>query len=457
MQSIYQFLRPSLAALILVFVAPGGLLAEEAVTEAPLEASEEEPQGLLPLNDLRTFTEIFDRIKRAYIEEVDDKTLFENAIQGLLQGLDPHSSYLEKDAFDDLQVNTKGEFGGLGIEVEMEDGFVKVVAPIDDTPAAKAGVLSMDLIVKIDNQPVKGMTLQNAVELMRGKPGTKILLTIVREGESGPLDIELTRAAIKVASVRTRNLGEGFGYIRISQFQVNTGDDLRDALEKLNEEHDSLKGLVLDLRNNPGGVLNAAVEVSDAFLTEGLIVYTSGRLPSSELRYNATEDDPSAGLPTVVLINGGSASASEIVAGALQDNNRAIILGTQSFGKGSVQTVLPLNNDRALKLTTALYYTPSGRSIQAEGVIPDLVIENAKVTPLKTRSLRFKESDLRGHLTNGNADDDDKKGNKKDKKAKDKKTSDNKKDTEAPVNLAEKDFQLYEALNLLKGINIIGH
>ncbi len=450
MQFIQQYLRPSLASIILVFMATGPLLAEPAGADRVTVAPDEEPQGLLPLNDLRTFTEIFDRIKRAYIEEVDDKTLFENAIQGLLQGLDPHSSYLEKDAFDDLQVNTKGEFGGLGIEVEMEDGFVKVVAPIDDTPAAKAGILPRDLIVKIDEKPVKGMTLQDAVELMRGKPGTSIELTIVREGETGPLNVEIIRAAIKVASVRTRNLGDGFGYIRISQFQVNTGDDLRDALKKLNKENDPLKGLVLDLRNNPGGVLNAAVEVSDAFLTDGLIVYTNGRLPNSELRYNATEDNPSDGLPTVVLINGGSASASEIVAGALQDNKRAIILGTQSFGKGSVQTVLPLNNDRALKLTTALYYTPSGRSIQAEGVVPDLVVENAKVSVLGSRSLRFKESDLRGHLINGKGD-----AAKKDKTAGSKKDSAKDEATEEPIHLAETDFQLYEALNLLKGIDIL--
>ncbi|MCF7981397.1 MAG: S41 family peptidase [Pseudomonadales bacterium] len=400
-------------------------------------------ETLLPLEDLRTFTDIFDRIKKAYVEPVDDKTLLENAIRGMLEGLDPHSVYLEKEAFDDLQENTKGEFGGLGLEVEMENGFVKVVSPIDDTPAIKAGIQSQDLILKIDDAPVKGMTLQEAVGLMRGEPGTKITLTIAREGETKPLVLTLTRDLIKVASIKSRSLEEGFGYIRITQFQVTTGDDLVKAIKKLHKENSPLKGLVLDLRNNPGGVLNAAVEVSDAFLNDGLIVYTKGRLPNSELRYSATPDDPSQQVPLVVLINGGSASASEIVAGALQDHHRAVIMGTESFGKGSVQTVLPLNNERALKLTTARYYTPNGRSIQAEGITPDINIENAKVTSLTTGSLRFKEADLKGHLEHIG-----------DEKIKPNKSS-SAKPNGHEMDLAETDFQLHEALNLLKGIYII--
>ncbi|MCB1663434.1 MAG: S41 family peptidase [Pseudomonadales bacterium] len=415
--------------------------------EAPpgnFEADESEAQEtLLPLEELRTFTDIFDRIKKAYVEPVEDSVLLENAIKGMLEGLDPHSVYLEKEAFDDLQENTKGEFGGLGLEVEMEDGFVKVVSPIDDTPALKAGIRSQDLILKIDDAPVKGMSLLDAVNLMRGDPGTDITLTIAREGETKPLIITLTRDIIKVASIKSKSLEAGFGYIRITQFQVTTGDDLVKAIKKLRKTNSPLKGLVLDLRNNPGGVLNAAVEVSDAFLSDGLIVYTKGRLPNSELRYSATPEDPSQQVPVVVLINGGSASASEIVAGALQDHQRAVIMGTESFGKGSVQTVLPLNNERALKLTTARYYTPSGRSIQAEGITPDINIENAKVTALGTGSLRFKEADLKGHLEHTD-----------DQKVKNKKIESAQADGHE-MDLAETDFQLHEALNLLKGIYII--
>jgi len=427
----------------LMFSLNSAALAEDMpIGNTDIEADDTQ-ETLLPLEELRTFTDIFDRIKKAYVEPVEDKVLLENAIRGMLEGLDPHSVYLEKEAFDDLQENTKGEFGGLGLEVEMEDGFVKVVSPIDDTPAIKAGIQSQDLILKIDDAPVKGLSLQEAVKLMRGEPGTTITLTIAREGETKPLVITLTRDIIKVASIKSKSLEDGFGYIRITQFQVTTGNDLVKAIKKLRKENNPLKGLVLDLRNNPGGVLNAAVEVSDAFLRDGLIVYTKGRLANSELRYSATPEDPSRQVPLVVLINGGSASASEIVAGALQDHQRAVIMGTESFGKGSVQTVLPLNNERALKLTTARYYTPNGRSIQAEGITPDISIENAKVTSLATRSLRFKEADLKGHLEQTD-----------DNKTKDKK-SEPAKPNGHEMDLAETDFQLYEALNLLKGIHII--
>ncbi len=393
-------------------------------------------EAALPLNDLRTFTEIFSRIKQAYVEPVEDRTLLENAIHGMLDGLDPHSLYLEKEAFSDLQINTQGQFGGLGIEVEMDGGFVRVITPIDDTPALRAGILPRDLIIKIDDKPIKGLKLQDAVNLMRGEPGTQITLTIVRDGQSKPLVITLVRDVIKVASVKSRTLEKGYGYIRITQFQVSTGTDLLKAIRELQHDNSPLNGIVLDLRNNPGGVLSAAVEVSDAFLTGGLIVYTKGRMENSEIRYNAVADDPSKGVPLVVLINGGSASASEIVAGALQDHQRAVILGTTSFGKGSVQTILPLNNERALKLTTARYFTPNGRSIQAEGITPHLVINNAKVTALTESSIGYKEADLKGHLENDN-------GNKETASAGNQKS------------LPETDFQLNEALNLLKGINII--
>jgi carboxyl-terminal processing protease len=410
-----------------------------ALTLNPAFAEEVQPQaeqGPLPLKELRTFTEVYDRIKKAYVEPVDDATLLNNAIDGMLNGLDPHSVYLRKDALDELQESTRGEFGGLGIEIEMQNGFVRVITPIDDTPALKAGVEAGDLIIKIDDQTVSGLSLQEAVDLMRGKPGTKVTLTVAREPQPQPVEITIVRDIIKVASVKSRSLEPGYGYIRLTQFQVKTGADTLKAIKKLQQENQPLKGLVLDLRNNPGGVLNGAVEVADAFLTKGLIVYTSGRLPNSELRFNATPEDPSQNVPLVVLINGGSASASEIVAGALQDHHRAVILGTESFGKGSVQTVLPLTDESALKLTTARYYTPSGRSIQAEGITPDLFVETTRVTTNSDPALRIKEADLKGHLSNGN------------EQAREEISHDE-------IALAERDFQLYEALNLLKGLHII--
>jgi len=394
--------------------------------------------GVLPLEELRSFTEVFARIKKDYVEEVSDKDLLENAIRGMLSGLDPHSSYLDEEGYKELQVGTTGEFGGLGIEVGMEDGFVKVISPIDDTPAQRAGVKSGDLIIRLDEQPVKGLTLHQAVNIMRGKVGTDITLTIIREGEEKPLKITITRDTIKVLSVRSRTLEKGFGYLRISQFQSRTGENVVKAIEKLKKENaGKLNGLVLDLRNNPGGVLKAAVDVSDAFLDKGLIVYTKGRIADSEMKFDATPQRELDGAPLVVLVNGGSASASEIVAGALQDHKRAIILGTRTFGKGSVQTILPLNNDTALKLTTARYYTPSGRSIQAEGIEPDIVLDPLKVTKIDGADDRLKESDLSGHLENN--------------KAKDAK----KKDDKPKESLAQTDYQLYEALNLLKGLQIL--
>jgi len=392
------------------------------------------PDNSLPLNEVRTFTEVLDRIKKAYVEPIDDQTLLENAIKGMLSELDPHSAYLEPEAFKGLQESTHGEFGGLGIEVGMKDGFVEVITPIDDTPAQKAGVEAGDLIIKLDDNLVKGMSLNDAVKVMRGKPGTKIKLTILRESEREPLEISVTRAVIKVVSVKSKILEKGFGYIRITQFQIHTGRNLEKAIHSLTKKGNSLKGLVLDLRNNPGGVLDAAVDVTDVFLSDGLVVYTKGRIADTEMEFEASEKTLLPDIPLVILVNGGSASASEIVAGALQDHHRAIIMGTLTFGKGSVQTVLPLHNNRALKLTTARYYTPNGRSIQAKGIEPDIIVEASKVTKLN-RPEGYKESDLAGHLENET------------KKAKTKKTS-----AEEIEEILEVDFQLREALNLLKGI-----
>ncbi len=402
----------------------------------------------LPLRELRAFTEVFEKIKTDYVEPVGDSSLLENAVRGMLSGLDPHSAYLDPEAFKELQVGTSGEFGGLGIEVGMEDGFVKVIAPIDDTPAQRAGIKAGDLIIRIDDTPVKGLTLTEAVGLMRGKPGSEIVLSIVRDGEDKPLKIKIIRDIIKVKSVKARLLEDGFGYVRITQFQTHTGENLVQAVSDLKKENQGkLKGLILDLRNNPGGVLSAAVSVSDAFLESGLIVYTQGRVDDSELKFKATPTDVIDNAPLVVLVNGGSASASEIVAGALQDHKRAIVLGEPTFGKGSVQTILPMNNGAALKLTTARYYTPSGRSIQAEGIVPDIVLENVTVESAEPPVIdRVKERDLSRHLENP-----DDKANDKSSQSK-KVPGDEKDSTES---LATTDYQLYEALNLLKGLAIL--
>lgn len=406
-------------------------------------AERESSQATLPVEELRTFSDVFGRIKNDYVVDVDDKELIENAIRGMLSGLDPHSSYLDAEQFTELQVGTTGQFGGLGIEVGMENGFVKVIAPIDDTPAQRAGVEAGDLVIRLDDTPVKGMTLNDAVKVMRGKPGSDIELTIVREGVDQPLKITITRDIIKVKSVRARMLEPGFGYLRISQFQSKSAENMVDAIEDLKKENKGpLQGLVLDLRNNPGGVLNGAVAVSDAFLKKGMIVYTEGRIADSRLRFNATPDDVIDGAPLVVLVNQGSASASEIVAGALQDHKRAIIVGVKTFGKGSVQTILPLSSDSALKLTTARYYTPSGKSIQAEGITPDIELESIKVSSVERNIEPLKEADLSRHLENGNGKD------------KDSKKSSDEEQEEVKLSPAD-DYMLYEALNLLKGLVIL--
>jgi len=420
------------AAALLLSASAG--LASGAFAAAPEESR-------LPLDELRTFADVFNQVRASYVEEIDDKTLLENAIRGMLAGLDPHSSYLDAESFEDLQTNTSGEFGGLGLEVGLENGFVKVIAPIDDTPAQKGGVEAGDLIIKLDNTPVKGMSLNDAVEAMRGPKGSEIVLTIVREGIPQPFTLTLKRDIIKVKSVRSRELEAGFGYIRIAQFQNGTGEEFRKVLAKLQQKQ-PLKGLVLDLRNNPGGVLQASVEVADAFIRSGLIVYTEGRLPSAKSQFSAQPDDLAAGVPLVVLINGGSASASEIVAGALQDHKRAVVMGTDSFGKGSVQTVVPLSENSAIKLTTARYYTPNGRSIQAQGIVPDITVERAKVEMLP-RGDAITEADLERHLGNGNGKEEN---DTKARKTKDDKSGE----------LFASDNQLYEALNLLKGLNILG-
>lgn len=368
----------------------------------------------LPIEELRAFTEVFGRVKSDYVEAVDDKKLITQAINGMLTGLDPHSAYLDQEAFKELQVGTQGEFGGLGIEVGMEEGFVKVIAPIDDTPASRAGIKPGDLIVKLDDASVKGMTLTDAVKRMRGKPNTQIMLTIVRKGETKPIVVTITRAVIKVQSVKSTLLEPGYAYFRVSQFQEHTGENLAASITRLFKENQgTMKGIVLDLRNDPGGLLNGAVAVSAAFLPHGsLVVYTDGRTEDSKMRLNASPENYLRGrssddylkklppevknVPMVVLVNGGSASASEIVAGALQDHRRAVIMGQPTFGKGSVQTILPLGNNTAIKLTTARYYTPSGRSIQAKGIVPDIPLDDAAAD--KVAGLRLREADLTKHL-----------------------------------------------------------
>jgi len=402
-----------------------------AADEASLEGEKFDPQKSLPLAELRRFSEVFDRIKQAYVEPVSDAELLEDAVRGMLIGLDPHSSYLSADEYSELQIQTSGQFGGVGIEISQEDGMIRVITPIDDTPAEHAGIKPGDLIIKIDGKIIQSIGLDQAIAMMRGKPGTEIVLSIIRDDSDKPIEISLKRDIIRVTSVRSRYVDEGIGYLRISQFQHHTARDLDKALEQM-QQKGPLTGLVLDLRNNPGGVLRGAVDVSDAFISEGIIVSTKGRLASSQMSFAATAEMSIADIPMVVLINGGSASASEIVAGALQDKNRAIIMGTTSFGKGSVQTVLQLGEKRAMKLTTARYYTPSGRSIQAKGIEPDILVEQQQVKARKS-SRTIKEQDLNGHLQNSQQ-----------KPTKTQKTD-----------LIQTDFQLYEAVNLLKGLVIV--
>ncbi|HQR04220.1 MAG: S41 family peptidase [Proteobacteria bacterium] len=432
-------------------------------------AGKDEAKTALPVEELRSFADVFNAIKQGYVEPVDDKKLITYAISGMLSNLDPHSTYLDADAFKDLQVTTQGEFGGLGIEVGMEDGYVKVVAPIEDTPAWRAGVKPGDFIVKLDETPVRGMTLAEAVKKMRGKPKTNITLTIIRKGEVKPLVITVTRDRIKVASVKSKLLEPGYGYVRITQFQEETIADLARHLDKLYKDKENkgapLKGLVLDLRSDPGGLLNAAVGVSAAFLpAQSLVVSTEGRIEDANRKFFANPDDYLRGskqdplkslpaavhdVPMVVLVNSGSASASEIVAGALQDHKRAVILGTQTFGKGSVQTVLPLSANTGIKLTTARYYTPSGRSIQLKGITPDVDVEES---PNGEARDHIREADLDRHLAN----DRDKSANLDAAKGRDKGKGQEEESPYKPLEYASKDdYQLKQAMNLLKAWQVI--
>ena len=395
----------------------------------------------LPIEDLKIFAEIFGKIKSDYVEDIDDSQLLNDAIKGMLDGLDPHTVYLDPESFREMNIDTHGEFGGLGLEVTMENGVIRIVAPIDDTPAHKAGLKSGDLIISMDGVQVKGLSLGESVSLMRGKPGSEIVLTIVRKDRPEPFEVTLKRAIIQLESVRAELLETGFGYVRVIQFQIGTATSLRQQLARLaREAGTALKGLVLDLRDNPGGVLDGAIQVSDTFLRDGLIVSTRGRAEDSEVTFSASPKDYLNDAPLVVLVNGGSASASEIVAGALQDHGRALILGTTTFGKGSVQTILPMLNGAALKLTTARYYTPNDRSIQATGITPDVVSQPAESSQTLDRDAsRLRESDLAGHLENEL---------EKDQNA----TVDTKTDP-----LLFSDLQVREALNILKGMVIARH
>lgn len=420
-------------SLCLTLAFSGSLLAADKTPTTKAEP--------LPLDELNAFAEAFQRIKASYVHDVDDKTLLRAAISGMVASLDPHSSYLYGEELGDLQSTTSGEYGGLGIEISQDNGFIRIISPMDDTPASRAGIKAGDVIIKIDGDALRADNLQDAIDKIRGKVGEKVKLTLMREGVEQPFEVSLTREIIKVTSVRSRLLEPGFGYLRISQFQVRTGPDLRNALSQLEKANKGkLRGLVLDLRNNPGGVLNAAVDVSDAFLTGGVIVSTKGRTPENSFAQSAKPDDLLNGAPLVVLVNAGTASASEIVAGALQDHRRAVILGTRSFGKGSVQSVLPLSDNSAVKLTTALYYTPNGRSIQATGIVPDIEVTPARIVSEGSEET-LHEADLPGRLDNGNGKTPE--GTAADK-AEQKRRTDN------------QDYQLTQALSLLKGISLIG-
>lgn len=378
----------------------GALMGATALSTVQSFSGSAEAAGNATYRQLAIFGNVFERVRAQYVSPPQEDKLIESAINGMLTSLDPHSGYLNRDAADDMRTQTKGEFGGLGIEVTMEDELVKVITPIDDTPAAKAGVLAGDLISEIDGEAVRGLTLADAVEKMRGPVNTSIELTILREGATEPMKIKVVRDIIAVKAVKYRVEGDNVGYLRVISFTEKTYDDLAEAIEKIETQvgADKLKGYVLDLRLNPGGLLDQAISVSDAFLEQGEIVSTRGRNPEETRRFNSRAGDLAKGKPVIVLINGGSASASEIVAGALQDHRRATVLGTRSFGKGSVQTIIPLDDSTALRLTTALYYTPSGKSIQGTGIEPDIKLEEPLPEELRGRVKAAGESELRGHI-----------------------------------------------------------
>ncbi|MBB3066521.1 S41 family peptidase [Limibacillus halophilus] len=423
------------ALLLLLLLAPGVLHAQSSKSDT--------------YEQLKLFGDVFERVRSSYVEEVTDKELVEAAINGMLSSLDPHSSYLDADSFGDMQVQTKGAFGGLGIEVTMENGFVKVVSPIDDTPAFRAGVEAGDLITHLDSEPVLGLNLSDAVDRMRGEVGSDIVLTI-RRGDQEPFDITITRDVIRIQSVRSRVEGN-IGYIRVTAFNEQTSPGLDKAIADLKKElGDKVIGWVVDLRNNPGGLLNQAIAVTDAFLDKGEIVSTRARDPEETYRFNAEPGDMVNGQPLIVLINGGSASASEIVAGALQDHGRAIIMGTQSFGKGSVQTIIPLPGHGAMRLTTSRYYTPSGQSIQATGIVPDIEVKQARLEEIDAGSRR-READLRGALTNGDeagAPATEEEG----APAPEAQEAPSEGEEAAPAAASSSDYQLSRALDLLRGL-----
>ncbi len=435
----------------LSYSMPIAIFAAASILPVNILAAEQETNQnnqRIPMEDVQRFSNAISEIKKYYVKPISDKELFDNAIRGMLSGLDPHSSYLDENDFKELQTATNGEFGGLGIEVTMEDGVVRVVTPLVDTPAFKAGIKSGDYIIKLGPKSVQGLELKDAVELMRGKPGSTIDLTILRKGVEKPLSFTLVREKIQIKSVKSKLLDNQYGYIRLTQFQAQTDKDMEQAVAQLKQQAGGqLKGLVLDLRNNPGGLLDSAIQISDAFLDKDkrgkpeMIVYTQGRLPGSKFTAMANPGDILNHAPMVVLINNGSASASEIVAGALKDNKRAIILGTRSFGKGSVQTVLPLDNKRGIKLTTALYFTPSGTSIQAKGIAPDIIVEEVnipKTTDNKDNFSGIAEADLSGHILNQNEPQN----------------VPTKNPTNENNNLLHEDYQLYAALTILEGLAV---
>ena len=453
-----------------MLVGLAGALAGAALTVNLSAIANRDAETALPVEELRAFTDVFARIKSDYVEPVEDRKLITEAINGMLTGLDPHSAYLDAEGFKDLQVGTQGEFGGLGIEVGMEDGFVKVVSPIEDTPAFKAGVKPGDLIVKLDDTPVKGMSLNDAVKRMRGKPGSSIRLTIVRKGVDKPIVLTLTRAVIKIRSVKAKLLEENYGYVRVTQFQEHTGELLAESLTKLYKDNKvPLRGLILDLRNDPGGLLNGAVGVSAAFLKpDSLVVYTEGRTADAKMRLTASREHylrpmqldylrnlpPEVKqVPMVVLVNSGSASASEIVAGALQDHKRAVVMGTRTFGKGSVQTILPIGNGTAIKLTTARYFTPNGRSIQAKGIEPDIIVEDPDM-PEDAEGLGIREADLDRHLGNPTGEEDAPRRPREGRTPSDQPAKE-RKPLEPGEIVSKDDFQVNQALGLLKGLQIL--
>jgi carboxyl-terminal processing protease len=449
-----NLLRSSIISLLsILFLWPLAGMSNPADDAQTEEVQTEEIQPL-SMEDVQRFSDALNQIKQYYVNSVSDEQLFDSAIRGMLEGLDPHSAYLDEDDFADLQAATSGEFGGLGIEVTMENGLIKVITPIDDTPAQKAGVKPGDFIIRLGETPVKGMTLRDAVNKMRGKKGSPIDLTIIRPGEDKPLQLTVERDIIQVKSIVSRVYQNKYAYVRITQFQALTTQDLLQTINTIKQKvNGNLTGLILDLRNNPGGLLDSAITVSDAFINndqkgdEELIVYTEGRVPGSKFTVAASPGDILNGAPIVVLINEGSASGSEIVAGALQDNNRAILLGTKTFGKGSVQTVIPLDEDHGIKLTTAMYYTPSGDSIQAKGIVPDILVENLNIPQEQEEpSLLIEEADLTGHLEVAPSPTVDVIANNT--------IAENDEDM---ANLIYTDYQLYQALNILTGLALSYH